>query len=256
MAVDPVTGTLQVSPGVASLMQAQIEERERQERTLPGETGGIGTQVQVDPVTGTLQVSSGVANALAAEAEQRAIMGEGTLAVIRGDLNEPITIEDATHAIGRIFTSREEEAGEGTTEDGVALDAQSVRYQRSSSGGIYTPDEIRAAFPDLPDDQVKQQVALQAVLDIYNETQNPNIGSIQLTSELRRRGMDPNRRGPLCEVDGGQWTRHLQRPLGSRWCRGRWRGRLVRRSLDPNVHSPCQSTVDHWRVERFCRRNW
>ena len=118
-------------------------------------------------------------------------MGEGTLQVIRGDLNEPITIEDATHAIGRIFTTREEEAGEGTTEDGVALDAQSVRYQRSSSGGIYTPDEIRAAFPDLTDDQVKQQVALQAVLDIYNETQNPNIGSVQLTSELRRRGMDP-----------------------------------------------------------------
>ena len=206
--VDPVTGTLQASPGVMPAVAAALAERERQERALPGETGGVGTQVAIDPVTGTLQVSPGVASALAAEAEQRAIMGEGTLAVIRGDLNEPITVEDVTRATGRIFTSREEEAGEGTTEDGAGLDAQSVRYRRSSSGGIYTPDEIRAAFPDLTDDQVKQQVALQAVLDIYNETQTTSIGSVQLTSELRRRGMDPADAGRYAKwtVDNGLGT--------------------------------------------------
>ena len=206
--VDPVTGALQVSPGVMPAVAAALAERERQERILPGETGGVGTQVAIDPVTGTLQVSPGVASALAAEAEQRAIMGEGTLAVIRGDLNEPITVEDVTRATGRIFTSREEEAGEGTTEDGAGLDAQSIRYRRSSSGGIYTPDEIRAAFPDLTDDQVKQQVALQAVLDIYNETQTTSIGSVQLTSELRRRGMDPADAGRYAKwtVDNGLGT--------------------------------------------------
>ena len=46
----------------------QEDERERQERTLPGETGQIGTQVQVDPVTGSLQVSPGVMPSAAATA--------------------------------------------------------------------------------------------------------------------------------------------------------------------------------------------
>ena len=70
--IDPVTGTLQVSQGVAPIVQAQKEERERQEMILPGETGVIGDQVNIDPVTGALQVSPGVMPAVAAsQAEER-----------------------------------------------------------------------------------------------------------------------------------------------------------------------------------------
>ena len=69
--VDSVTGTLQVSPGVAAIANAQREEQERQEMTLPGETGVIGTQVQVDSVTGTLQVSPGVAPIVNAQREEQ-----------------------------------------------------------------------------------------------------------------------------------------------------------------------------------------
>ena len=82
VAIDPVTGTLQVSRGVMPLVQAQIEERERQERTLPGETGGVGTQaLAIDPVTGTPQVSSGSMALVQAhqeeqERQQRTLPGE------------------------------------------------------------------------------------------------------------------------------------------------------------------------------------
>ena len=72
MAIDPVTGTLQVSSGVAPLVQAHQEERERQERTLPGETGGIGAQAAaIDPVTETPQVSSGSMSIVQANQEER-----------------------------------------------------------------------------------------------------------------------------------------------------------------------------------------
>ena len=58
--------------GYAAIVQAQKEERERQEMVLPGETGVIGDQVNIDPVTGALQVSPGVMPAVAAsQAEER-----------------------------------------------------------------------------------------------------------------------------------------------------------------------------------------
>ena len=50
---------------------AAEEQRERERRILPGETGGIGAQVGIDPVTGTLQVSQGVDALLQARQDER-----------------------------------------------------------------------------------------------------------------------------------------------------------------------------------------
>ena len=207
VAVDPVTGTLQVSSGVAPIVQAQKEERERQQRFLPGETGRIGTQVAVDPVTGTLQVSSGVANALAAEAEQREIMGEGTLQVIRGDLNEPITVEEAVRAIARIKGSSDSASTlnpftSAATDDPDAVGARQERLQRAvANGDLATLDEIRSTFPSLSEEEAKQQVVMQAVLDVHADVDLSagGIGSQQLAAELRRRGFGP--------IDSQRWSR-------------------------------------------------
>ena len=50
---------------------AAEEERERERRILPGETGGIGAQAAIDPVTGAPQVSQGVAPLLQARQDER-----------------------------------------------------------------------------------------------------------------------------------------------------------------------------------------
>ena len=93
--VDPVTGTLQVSRGVAAIANAQREERERQEMTLPGETGVIGTQVQVDPVTGMLQVSPGVAPIVNAQREERERQ-EMTLPGETGVIGDQVQVDPVT----------------------------------------------------------------------------------------------------------------------------------------------------------------
>ena len=50
---------------------AAEEQRERERRILPGETGGIGAQAAIDPVTGAPQVSQGVAPLLQARQDER-----------------------------------------------------------------------------------------------------------------------------------------------------------------------------------------
>ena len=199
--VDPITGTLQTSPGVFPAVQANLDEQARQQMILPGETGTIGThQVQVDPVTGTLQTGPGVFPAIAAQQQN-----EGLLSVISGDLDTPLTADDVMGAIARIAVSRNEEAGSGTTADVAGLDAQAERYARTVQDGPRTLEDIKRAFPDLTDEEAKEQLAFQTVLDIYNETQNPNIGSIQLTEEFRRRGLSPGDAAALTKwtIDAG-----------------------------------------------------
>ena len=96
--IDPVTGTLQVSQGVAPIVQAQKEERERQEMILPGETGQIGTQVNIDPVTGTLQVSQGVAPIVQAQKEERERQ-EMILPGETGQIGTQVNIDPVTGAL-------------------------------------------------------------------------------------------------------------------------------------------------------------
>ena len=96
--VDPVTGSLQVSPGVMPAVAAALDERERQERTLPGETGQIGTQVQVDPVTGSLQVSPGVMPAVAAALDERERQ-ERTLPGETGQIGTQVQVDPVTGAL-------------------------------------------------------------------------------------------------------------------------------------------------------------
>ena len=129
--VDPVTGTLQTGPGVFPAVQADLDEQARQQMILPGETGTIGThQVQVDPVTGTLQTGPGVFPAVAAQQQY-----EGLLSVIRGDLDEPITVEDAAAAIVRMVEASKSGVTlnpyqSEPTSDPAGLDARLVRAER------------------------------------------------------------------------------------------------------------------------------
>ena len=195
--VDPVTGILQVSPGVAAIANAQREERERQEMTLPGETGVIGNQVQVDRVTGTLQVSPGVMPAVAAA--QAAMPQEGDLGLIGGDLNIPLDIDGVERLKSNMATIRAEAEGAGVASDPANLEAQQTRLDRINNGEIFTIDDVKAANPGISDEDAKERVLYEAVLDIFAGNLIDDIGSIELYNALRSRGFNP--------VDAGEYSK-------------------------------------------------
>ena len=195
--VDPVTGTLQVSPGVMPAVQAHQDEQESQQRFLPGETGTIGNQVNIDPVTGTLQVSPGVMPAVAAA--QAAMPQEGDLGLIGGDLNIPLDLDGVERLKSNMATIRVEAVGAGVASDPANLEAQQTRLDRINNGEFFTIDDVKAADPGISDEDAKERVLYEAVLDIFAANLIDDIGSIELYNALRRRGFNP--------VDAGKYSK-------------------------------------------------
>ena len=196
VAIDPVTGAPQVSQGVAPLLQARQDERAQQELFLPGETGGIGTQVAIDPVTGAPQVSQGVAPAIAAaQAAEAAQPQEGDLDLIGGNLGRPLDLDTLERLKGSIH-SNISAIGKKTEEGGVAydpanLDAQQTRLDRINNGEVFTIDDVKAANLGISDEEAKERVVYEAVLDVFTGNLVDDVGSIELYNELTRRGFNP-----------------------------------------------------------------
>ena len=165
--------------------------------TLPGETGVIGNQVQVDPVTGTLQVSPGVTPAVAAA--QAAMPQEGDLGLIGGDLNIPLDLDGVERLKSNMATIRAEGEGAGVASDPANLEAQQTRLDRINNGEIFTIDDVKAANPGISDEDAKERVLYEAVLDIFAGNLIDDIGSIELYNALRRRGFNP--------VDAGKYSK-------------------------------------------------
>ena len=136
---------------------------------------------------------------LAQGQQQRLEAGEDTLAVIRGDYDRPLTVEDVAQAVIRIKNSSDSAStvaplSSNQSDDLSAVAARKERVNRSiAQGELVTADDIRNQFPNLSDDEVNQQVVFQAALDIHSDydLNQGSIGSQQFAAELRRRGMGP-----------------------------------------------------------------
>ena len=136
---------------------------------------------------------------LAQGQQQRLEAGEDTLAVIRGDYDRPLTVEDVAQAVIRIKNSSDSAStvaplSSNQSDDLSAVAARQERVNRSiAQGELVTADDIRNQFPNLSDDEVNQQVVFQAALDIHSDydLNQGSIGSQQFAAELRRRGMGP-----------------------------------------------------------------
>ena len=212
--IDPVTGTLQVSSGVIPAVAAAQEERERQEMILPGESGVIGNQVNIDPVTGTLQVSQGVASAAAAAQQEDTVWQPDAdiVAVISGDRDGTLTPEDTAKAIGymvaasksgtKIHPFQSDSELHPAVDPAVANAWFDRAIRADSNRNLPTLDSIKAASPDLTDDQALQQLTLTALLDKHAAgaaVGAGSIGSIDLSTDLVSRGMNP--------VEAQRWTK-------------------------------------------------
>ena len=124
--------------------------------------------------------------------EQAAAENLKQIDLIRGDLEQPLTVEDVNALRDRM--AREFAVPSSTRRDHErtpAWDAIESRQRNFQLGEVVTVDSVTQANPDLGPDEVKDRVLYEAILDHSAKDFQDKTGVIELSNLLRNRGFNP-----------------------------------------------------------------
>ena len=160
--------------------QARVETREAVESVI-GEVEGPITQEHVDQANRVIEIDN----------DRVAREQEGDLDLIGGNLGRPLDLDTLERLKGSAAAIRKESEGGGVASDPANLEAQQTRLDRINNGEIFTIDDVKAANPGISDEDAKERVVYEAVLDIFTGNLTDDIGSIEFYNALRSRGFNP-----------------------------------------------------------------
>ena len=153
------------------------------------------TQEHVDEANRVIGIDNERSERQAAREEERQRQERDDLDLIGGNLGRPLDLDTLGRLKGNIY-SNIAAIGKKTEEGGVAydpanLDAQQTRLDRINRGEVFTIDDVKAANPGISDEEAKERVVYEAVLDVFTGNLVDDVGSIELYNELTRRGFNP-----------------------------------------------------------------